>query len=45
MNLEREYRGHTKLIKLAYVPEKIKGTIEKTLYKEMESDRDGSVVV
>lgn len=38
-------RGHTKLIKLAYVPEKIKGTIEKTLYKEMESDRDGSVVV
>lgn len=38
-------RGHTKLIKLAYIPEKIKGTIEKTLYKEMDSDRDSSVAV
>ncbi len=27
-------RGHTKLIKLAYPPEKIRSTIEKTLFKE-----------
>lgn len=33
-------RGHTKLIKLSYVPEKIKSTIEKTLYKEHETDRE-----
>jgi len=31
-------RGHTKLIKLAYPPEKIKTTIEKTLFKESEAE-------
>ncbi len=30
-------RGHTKLIKLAYVPEKIKATVEKNLFKENEA--------
>ncbi len=30
-------RGHTKLIKLAYPPEKIKSTIEKTLFRESET--------
>ncbi len=29
-------RGHTKLIKLAYPPEKIKNTIEKALFRENE---------
>ncbi len=29
-------RGHTKLVKLSYLPEKIKDTIEKTLAKEAE---------
>ncbi len=33
-------RGHTKLIKLAYTPEKIKSTIEKALYKEMGVDKE-----
>ncbi len=37
-------RGHTKLIKLAYIPEKIKATIEKTLYKEMDSERGPAIV-
>lgn len=30
-------RGHTKLIKLAYSPEKIKSTVEKGLFKEEEA--------
>ncbi|MDE1834402.1 MAG: AAA family ATPase [Candidatus Micrarchaeota archaeon] len=33
-------RGHTKLIRLAYVPEKIKSTIEKALYKEVGADNE-----
>ncbi len=33
-------RGHTKLIKLSYIPEKIKTTIEKTLYKELEIEKE-----
>ncbi len=33
-------RGHTKLIKLAYLPEKIKTTIEKTLYKDVDIERE-----
>ncbi|MDE1856393.1 MAG: AAA family ATPase [Candidatus Micrarchaeota archaeon] len=31
-------RGHTKLIKLAYSPEKIKGTVENGLFKESEAE-------
>ncbi|MGC8538381.1 MAG: Cdc6/Cdc18 family protein [Candidatus Micrarchaeia archaeon] len=31
-------RGHTKLIKLSYSPEKIKSTIEKELFKENEAE-------
>lgn len=31
-------RGHTKLIKLAYPPEKIKDTIEKSLFRESEAE-------
>ncbi|MGC8710189.1 MAG: Cdc6/Cdc18 family protein [Candidatus Micrarchaeia archaeon] len=34
-------RGHTKLIKLAYPPEKIKSTIEKGLFRESEADSTG----
>ena len=37
-------RGHTKLIKLTYLPEKIKATIEKTLYKEMDLDKDPAAI-
>ncbi|MGC8662534.1 MAG: Cdc6/Cdc18 family protein [Candidatus Micrarchaeia archaeon] len=31
-------RGHTKLIKLSYLPERIKSIIEKELFKESEAD-------
>ena len=34
----RGIRGHTKLIKLAYAPEKIKQTIETSLFKESEAE-------
>jgi cell division control protein 6 len=33
----RGIRGHTKLIKLAYPPDKIKQTIEKSLFRESEA--------
>ncbi|MCL4552696.1 MAG: AAA family ATPase [Candidatus Marsarchaeota archaeon] len=36
-------RGHTKLIKLAYPPEKIKSTIEKALFKDNEGGEGGAV--
>ncbi len=32
-------RGHTKLIKLSYSPEKIKNTIEKGLFRESEAEK------
>jgi cell division control protein 6 len=35
-------RGHTKLIKLAYPPEKIKETIERSLFMESEAKGDAS---
>ena len=35
-------RGHTKLIKLAYSPEKIKHTVEKGLFKENEVEGKGA---
>ena len=38
-------RGHTKLIKLAYPPEKIKNTIEKTLFKENATASDDAKTV
>jgi archaeal cell division control protein 6 len=38
-------RGHTKLIKLAYPPEKIKETIEKSLFMENEAKGDVSTAV
>lgn len=35
-------RGHTKLIKLAYPPEKIKNTVERGMQKESEIEGSGS---
>ncbi len=35
-------RGHTKLIKLMYSPEKIKATVEKDLFREGEAEGKGS---
>ncbi len=38
-------RGHTKLIKLAYPPGKIKDTIEKSLFMESEAKGDATAAV